>query len=194
MSSSPRDGRIQVGDAIVNPSFDFPSVDRITVGTVGPVGQRTFLLQAREGADLVTLKVEKQQVQALARSLGTMLADLPAVGHLPDQLELEEPVEPLWIVGSMQLGYDDDVDRVMIIAEEAVLVDLDEEAEAEDDDLGPDAASARFGATREQVAALALRGTALVESGRPPCPLCGHPLAPRGHTCPRTNGNRPPTP
>jgi len=176
----------------VNPSFDFSSVDRITVGTVGPVGQRTFLLQAREGTELVTLKVE-QQVQALAQSLGAMLADLPAVGHLPDELELEEPVEPLWIVGSMQLGYDDETDRVMLVAEEAVLVDLDEGAAADDDLDGPDAATARFAATREQVAALAIRGTALVESGRPPCPLCGHPLDPRGHTCPRTNGNRPPT-
>ena len=46
--------------------------------------------------------------------------------------------------------------------------------------------------TREQAAALAIRGTELVEAGRPPCPLCGYPLDARGHVCPRTNGNRPP--
>jgi uncharacterized repeat protein (TIGR03847 family) len=175
----------------VNPSFELDSVDRITVGTVGPVGQRTFLLQARSGVELVTLKIEKEQVRELARSLGTMLADLPAVGHLPDQMELEEPTDALWTVGTMQLGYDTSIDRVIFVAEEAVFVDLDEEDEDQLED--PDVAVARFSATREQVAALAIRGTALVEAGRPPCPLCGHPLDPRGHTCPRTNGNRPPT-
>ena len=175
----------------MNPSFELDSVDRLTVGTVGAVGQRTFLLQAREGAELVTLKVEKEQVRELARSLGTMLADLPAVGHLPDDMELEEPTDALWTVGTMQLGYDTSIDRVIFVAEEAVFVDLDEEDEDQLED--PDVAVARFSATREQVAALAIRGTALVEAGRPPCPLCGHPLDPRGHTCPRTNGNRPPT-
>ena len=174
----------------MNPSFELDSVDRITLGTVGPVGQRTFLLQARSGAELVTLKVEKEQVRELARSLGAMLADLTAVGHLPDLMELEEPTDPLWTVGTMQLGYDTSIDRVIFVAEEAVFADLDEEDEDQLED--PDVAVARFAATREQVAALAIRGTALVEAGRPPCPLCGHPLDPSGHACPRTNGNRPP--
>ena len=54
------------------------------------------------------------------------------------------------------------------------------------------ASMARFTITREQAAALAIRGTELVEAGRPPCPLCGNPLDPSGHVCPRTNGHRPP--
>lgn len=175
-------------------SYDFDAVDKLTVGTVGPVGQRTFYLQARSAGQLVTLKVEKQQVQALARSLGTILADLPRPGHLPEDLELDEPVDAAWVVGTMQLGYDSAIDRVVLVAEEVVFVDPDED----DDELAalsrPDAATARFAATREQVSALAIRSTSLVEAGRPPCPLCGHPLDPSGHACPRTNGNRPPTP
>jgi uncharacterized repeat protein (TIGR03847 family) len=55
-----------------------------------------------------------------------------------------------------------------------------------------DADEVRLSMSREQAAALAIRGTQLVESGRPPCPLCGFPLDPRGHACPRTNGHRPP--
>lgn len=169
-------------------SYAFEALDKITVGTVGPPGQRTFYIQARAGVQTVTLKVEKQQVAALAESLGAILNDLPRPGHLPEDLDLEEPVEPAaWIVGSMQLGYDTSADRVVIVAEEAVFVD-------EDDDDEPEIATARFTATREQVSALAIRGTSLVEAGRPPCPLCGHPLDPSGHACPRTNGNRPPTP
>ena len=172
-------------------SFDLPSVDRLTVGTVGPVGKRVFYLQARQADRLITLKVEKQQVSALAQFLTGMLADLPAVGDLPDpaQLELEQPTAEEWAVGTLQISYDAEADQVVILAEEAVFAEPDADPEE-----SPDAAVGRIGATREQVAAIAIRGTALVEAGRPPCPLCGHPLDPAGHACPRTNGHRPPTP
>ncbi|HZD64614.1 MAG TPA: DUF3090 family protein [Acidimicrobiales bacterium] len=161
-------------------SHDLPAVDQITVGTLGPPGQRTFLLQAREGTRLVTLKVEKSQVAALAQYLGKLLEDLPHPEHVPDPVELEDPQEPDWAVGSLGLSYDQDADQVLLVAEEAV---------AEDEP----GATARFGTTRAQVAALAIRSTQLVEAGRPPCPLCGYPLDPTGHVCPRTNGFRPPT-
>jgi hypothetical protein len=45
---------------------------------------------------------------------------------------------------------------------------------------------------REWASALAIAITRLVEAGRPACPLCGGPLDPHGHDCPRTNGHRPP--
>jgi uncharacterized repeat protein (TIGR03847 family) len=32
------------------------------------------------------------------------------------------------------------------------------------------------------------RSTQLVAAGRLPCPLCGQPLDPQGHICPRRNG------
>jgi uncharacterized repeat protein (TIGR03847 family) len=168
-------------------SFDLPAVQRLTVGTVGPVGKRTFYLQARQEDQLLTLKLEKQQVGALAQLLSELLADLPAVGVLPTEkaLELEEPVLPEWPVGTLRIDYDRDTDQVVLVAEEVG-----------DDEEDVDAASggiARLGATREQIAALALRGADLVKAGRPPCPLCGYPLDPEGHSCPRTNGHRAPT-
>jgi uncharacterized repeat protein (TIGR03847 family) len=171
----------------VSKSFDLPAVQRLTVGTVGPVGKRAFYLQARQGDQLVTLKVEKQQVGALSQLLAELLEDLPAVGELPadDALELEEPVLDEWPVGTMRIDYDRDADQVILVAEEVTAVD----EEGEPEETG---SMARFGATREQVAALVQRGAALVEAGRPPCPLCGYPLDPGGHSCPRTNGHRPP--
>jgi uncharacterized repeat protein (TIGR03847 family) len=165
-------------------SFELPDVDKITVGTVGEPGDRTFFLQARMGAQLVTLKMEKQQVGALAQFLGNLLNDLPRPGDPPTDLELEEPALAEWAVGSIQLSYDAELDRVLIVAEEVVFAD------EEGDEPVP--SIARFGATREQMAAVAIRGTQLVEAGRPPCPLCGNPLDPSGHACPRTNGHRPP--
>jgi uncharacterized repeat protein (TIGR03847 family) len=164
-------------------SFDLQNVERITVGTVGPPGQRVFYLQARQGSELVTLKVEKSQVAALCTYLGELLQDLPRPGDLPGDLDLEEPAIPEWTVGSLGITYSEETDRFLLVAEELV-------AEEETDD---DAGAVRFVVTREQMAALAIRGTQLVEAGRPPCPLCGYPLDPKGHTCPRTNGHRPPT-
>jgi uncharacterized repeat protein (TIGR03847 family) len=172
----------------VSKSFDLPAVQRLTLGTVGPVGKRAFYLQARQGDQLVTLKVEKQQVGALSQLLAELLEDLPTVGELPtdEALELEEPVLAEWPVGTMRIDYDRDADQVILVAEEVTAVD----EEGEPEETG---GMARFGATREQVAALVQRGAALVEAGRPPCPLCGYPLDPGGHSCPRTNGHRPPT-
>ena len=161
-------------------SYQLLDVDKFTVGAVGVPGQRLFLLQAKAGTAVVTLKLEKVQVAALAAHLGTMLEDLPRPGELPVDLDLEEPAEPEWVVGSLGASYDEVLDRLLLVAAEAV-------------PEGEEAAEARFGLTREQVAALAIRGATLVEAGRPPCPLCGYPLDQRGHDCPRTNGHRPPT-
>lgn len=171
-------------------SFDLNDVDRITVGTVGPAGQRVFYIQARQGGELVTLKLEKSQVGALARYLGEMLQDLPRPEHLPEELdlELEEPVVAEWVVGSLGVSYDENLDRLLLVAEEVSIPGADD-ADPALVELG----EARFVVTREQVAALAIRGTQLVSAGRPPCPLCGYPLDPKGHACPRTNGHRPPT-
>jgi uncharacterized repeat protein (TIGR03847 family) len=159
--------------------MDLGDVARFTVGAEGPVGRRVFLLQCRSGDTLVTLKAEKQQVSVLADYLGRLLADLDRPGPLPEELELEEPTEPHWVIGTLGVSYDETQDRIVLVAEELV-------AEDEEGDM------ARFTVTREQAAAFAIRATSLVEAGRPPCPLCGGPLDPSGHQCPRTNGHRPP--
>ena len=177
-------------------SFDLPSVDRITVGTVGQPGSRTFFLQAREGSLLVSLKVEKGQVAALAERLGELLHENPASSVIPEpaELDLEEPTLADFVVGSLGLSFSSDEDRVVLVCEELVSVDLDEDDldDDEDDEDAPQGAVARFGCTRGQAAALAMRGATLVATGRAACPLCGYPLDPRGHVCPKTNGHRPP--
>jgi uncharacterized repeat protein (TIGR03847 family) len=165
----------------VSTSYEFDAPDKVTVGTVGAVGARSFYLQARQGSSIVTLKVEKQQVGALAELLGRLLQDLARPGELQQAgLDLDAFDEPEFAVGELAVSYDTTADRVVILAGELV---------AEEDESGDDAS---LSMTREQAAALAIRGTQLVEAGRPPCPLCGFPLDPRGHACPRTNGHHPP--
>ena len=155
------------------------AADRLCVGTVGPVGSRLFLIQVRQGETLLTVKVEKQQVAAMSELLARVVKDEQRPGHLPDDLELEEPTEPAWAVGTVGVSFDESEDRVVLVIEELV-----PEGEA--------GAIARLTITREQAAAFTVQATRLVESGRPPCPLCGSPLDPSGHECPRTNGHRPP--
>jgi len=177
-------------------NFDVSAPERLTVGAEGEPGHRLFFIQAREGGLLVTLKMEKVQVAALAAWIAKTLEDLPALGHLPDddQLVPEPFVEPAWAVGSLGGSYDTELDRIVLVATEvgeAPEAGGGEGEEADEDDGS--GATARFLATREQMAALAIRAARLVEAGRPPCPLCGYPLEPSGHQCPRTNGNRPPS-
>ena len=155
------------------------SAERLCVGTVGPVGNRLFLLQCRQGETLLTVKVEKQQVSAVSDLLAQVVKDRERPGHLPDDQPLEDPMEPAWAVGTIGVSFDEAEDRLVLVIEELV-------------PEGEVGAIARVSITREQAAAFSIQATRLIESGRPPCPLCGSPLDPSGHECPRTNGHRPP--
>lgn len=180
----------------MSPSFELPEPSRVTVGTVGVPGARTFFLQARQGEQLVTLKLEKQQVAALAALLRELLADLPSPepGEQLEVNELEEPVLAEWAAGTIQLAYDAGADRVVLL-----IAELGDSEEDEEEELGeslvasPTGGLVRLAVTRSQAAALIRRSVELVEGGRPICPLCGYPMDPAGHSCPRTNGHRPPS-
>jgi uncharacterized repeat protein (TIGR03847 family) len=158
---------------------DLDAPDDFTVGTVGPVGERVFMLQCRQGGDELTLKVEKQQVAVLASYLSRIVREVGRPGTLPQDVVFHEDEEPAWVVGTIGVSFDEAAGRIVVVAEE--LVPEDEESSV-----------ARFSLTLEQAAAFAIMATGLVEAGRPPCPLCGLPLDPAGHDCPRTNGHRPP--
>lgn len=57
----------------------------------------------------------------------------------------------------------------------------------DDDDDGPDVLRVRL--TFETARAFVNRAVQIVAAGRLPCPLCGQPLDPQGHICPRRNGH-----
>ena len=104
-------------------SYDLP--DRFVAGTVGPPGERTFFLQAREGRRVVSVALEKQQVIALAERLDQLLDELmkadtrgvvPAVAplDLEDADPLESPIEEEFRAGTMTLSWDPETERVVI--------------------------------------------------------------------------------
>jgi uncharacterized repeat protein (TIGR03847 family) len=150
--------------------------ERIAVGAIGDVGERLFLLQAREGRRLVVVKVEKDQVAILASWLARVVRSMARPEALEMDVELEPEYEIDLVAGEITVALD----------EEAATIDVAIES-AED---GGDSLFVTL--TAEQAAAFAIRAVQLIEAGRPPCPLCGLPLDPRGHDCPRTNGHHAP--
>ena len=162
-------------------SFEFESPDHFTAGTIGPPGQRVFYLQARQGRRVVTLKVEKEQVRALAEYLSGLLKRLEGGNTAaPEDLALLEPVDAAWDVGSIGVGYDEARDRILVEAGEAT---------EEEEEGGEEPASARFRITRAQAAGFVDRAQELMRGSRPACPLCTQPMDPAGHVCPRQNGH-----
>ena len=156
-------------------NYVFNSPDRLMVGTRGDVGSRLFLLQVREGRRLVIVKCEKQQLASLANWLAVAIDTMGRPGHLPEELDLEPEYEADLIAGEISIGLDEETNVI-----ELLITSSDEESTLE------------VTLAREWAAALSIAITRLVEAGRPPCPLCGLPLDPRGHDCPRTNGHSPP--
>ncbi len=117
--------------------IELDPVDRITADAVGPPGERVFYLQARKQDRLVTLLVEKQQVQLLAASVLEILARVgKETGEGPPEaaMDLEDPLLPEWRAGRLSIGYLEDRDLLMLEAEEVVPDAEDDDQPEEDED------------------------------------------------------------
>jgi len=173
--------------------FDTP--DRFVAGTVGAPGNRTFFLQAREATRVVSVSMEKVQVAALCQRLIELLEELErrgvedAVeieGEVGDTAALDEPLNEVFRAGTLSLGWDTVDELIILEAREITEEDEDDEEDDESED-GPDLLRVRVApAEARRFIARAVR---VLASGRPPCPLCGQPLDPQGHLCPRRNGH-----
>jgi uncharacterized repeat protein (TIGR03847 family) len=153
---------------MANPEIDMNPVDFITVGTVGPKGQRVFHLQAGKDGQVVSLTIEKEQAWALSEAIRELAEDLDqryptleAVDISDFNMELRDPIEPLFRVAQMGLGYDEDRSMVVLVAQELVAVDEDADPESVQPGI------VRMWCSREQMRALSLHATATVQAGRP---------------------------
>lgn len=182
---------------------DFDPPERFVTGTVGPPGARTFFLQARSGARVVSVALEKQQVAALAERIDELLDEImanarndaliPAVAPfgLDDSEPLEQPIEEEFRAGTMTLSWDPDDERVVIevfpVADAATVSpeELDEDFEESEAD---EVLLVRLPAGTAR--AFVKRAAQVLEAGRPSCPFCGNPIDPEGHLCVRANGFR----
>jgi uncharacterized repeat protein (TIGR03847 family) len=181
-------------------SYDPP--ERFVAGTVGPPGQRTFFLQARAGARITSVALEKQQVAVLGQRIDELLDDvlrategagIPALApvDLEDADPLDQPIVEEFRAGTMTLSWDASDERVVVevfpYTEDAVAAP--DQPEEEIDEPEPEEIFlVRLPAGLAR--AFSKRAASVVAAGRQPCPFCGGPMDPDGHLCPRANGYR----
>ena len=98
---------------------------------------------------------------------------------LGSDLALREPLEPLFVVGQMGLGYEESRDMLVLVVQEL----------AEEEEEPSRRWVVRLWATRGQMAALSEHIEQVAGRGRPICPLCKQPIDAEGHFCPKSNGH-----
>lgn len=149
------------------PEIVLDPADFVTVGTLGPKGRRVFYLQAGKDTDVISLIIEKQQAQALSEAIDEILSDLEhrfpglteaEVNISRLDMSLRHPVEDLFRVAQMGLGYDEDRDLIVLVAQELVV----------DDEALPVSQPqiVRVWCTREQMRALGEHAENVVQKGR----------------------------
>jgi uncharacterized repeat protein (TIGR03847 family) len=155
-------------------------------GTIGAPGERAFFIQARNKGRVISVALEKAQVQAIANRLELIVAEvkksnpLISIESFPqDDAALETPVDEEFRVGAISLAWNE-LDQLLTF----------ELYELEDDEQVEDGQVLEINFSLGMAIAFAQRSKALVNAGRLPCPFCAIPIDPRGHLCPRTNGYR----
>ncbi|AOW92724.1 hypothetical protein BFN03_08500 [Rhodococcus sp. WMMA185] len=175
----------------------FRTPDRFIAGTVGEPGDRSFYLQAVHETRVISVLLEKQQVQVLADRMGLLLEEVhrrfgtevpPQGAQLDDVSPLVTPIDVEFRVGTMGLGWDADAESVVVELLAVSETEFDESVVLDDSEDGPDAV--RVFLSPLQARDFSLRSERVIAAGRAPCPLCTEPLAPEGHICIRTNGYR----
>lgn len=168
--------------------LDLQPVSQILVDAIGPPGKRVFYLEGWQEDRRVTLIIEKFQIQSLAIGLEQFLVEIeqknpqlpPASAEYKEEnMHILPPVDPLFRVGELGLGYDAENDLLILVAREQT---------REDEESG-DARVVRFWCTRSQLRAMSNWGIEIASRGRPLCPQCREPMDPEGHFCPKKNGH-----
>jgi uncharacterized repeat protein (TIGR03847 family) len=155
-------------------------------GTIGEPGERAFFIQARSKGRVISVALEKAQVQAIANRLELIVAEvrksnpLISIESFPqDDAPLETPVDEEFQVGAISLAWNE-LDQLLSF----------ELYELEDDEQDEEGQVLEINFSLGMAITFAQRSKALVSAGRLPCPFCGIPIDPRGHLCPRANGYR----
>jgi uncharacterized repeat protein (TIGR03847 family) len=169
--------------------IDLQPVTHITLDAIGQPGKRIFYVQGWQAERTITLIVEKVQIQSLAIGYEQFLAEIQqrfpdlseaSAEYSEEKMHIQPPVDPVFRVGEIGLGYDADNDLVVLVMREIL-------AEGQPAEEGK---AVRFWCTRSQVLALCRWGIEVASRGRPLCPQCGEPMEPEGHFCPKRNGHK----
>jgi uncharacterized repeat protein (TIGR03847 family) len=149
---------------MARPVIELNPLEFITIGTIGPKGQRVFYLQAGHEGSIASFKIEKEQAWALGEAIGEFIDALDKrldvsteVAMAGFDMDLREPIQPMFQIAQLALSYEDVTGQVVLIAEEL----LGEERADEEP------TTVRMYCSREQIYALSIQAIDTVEQGRP---------------------------
>jgi len=156
-----------------NHQLIFQPATILRVNAIGAPGERTFFLQGGDADNLVTLLVEKVQVQVMTVGVIRMIDGIETeqfdlekslARYDEAEMQLVLPVDPLFRVEEVALGYDQEKDLVLL--------------QVSEEGSGDDRQQVMFWVTREKMRGLALWALELANRGR------SDPLQPK-----KTGGN-----
>ena len=167
--------------------YEFPHPDRVVVGALGPVGERSFVIQIRQGEGLVTAGIQREAALSIARRIDSLLREATALGWLGDPPEVEPelgpldaPVDVLFNVGAIGWALDTRRGAIQL------------EFYPDDQDVQEVAAIVQVWLYPGVAKQFAARARIIVATADPSCPFCSQPVHAAGHICPRSNGYRAP--
>jgi len=161
--------------------YELGSVSRITPEAVGVPGKRTFRVLLESGAASACMWLEKEQLSQLGLYLQEAVKPL-STGDRPEEATAPEPP---WSGGVLSLDFK--IGKMSLAHSEAnnsfllVVHDLEHQEESEP--------TVSFWLAPRQAEDLAMEALRVCAAGRPICALCGRPIDPEGHICPRANGH-----
>ena len=173
--------------------YSLGALTSIEALTFGEPGHRTFRLDVHSGPAYCSIWMEKEQLFQLAVHFRDTLGRLSQ-----EERDKESDLrEESWSAGEltvdfkagqMLLSYDQDSNAFYIQAYERETDDPgDGEAPQGEESSEPE--SVGFWITTAQAGVLGEEALKICAAGRPICFLCGQPINPEGHACPRANGH-----
>jgi uncharacterized repeat protein (TIGR03847 family) len=149
---------------------------------IGEPGARRFRIVVVINGRTVVSWMEKEQVRRLGELLIDVLQRLPGstpvAPDMPETVIPDEGTQDQFRAGRMELSYDSEDDRLIIIIHD---LEADEDA----------APALSFRLTRQQAVQFSEQADELMSAGRPACPMCGRPMGPGPHVCEKQNGHLP---
>jgi len=163
-------------------TYQFGPVLLVEAEAIGQPGQRRFRIKAlADSGESASIWLEKEQLSALGDAIETVLRE-EDYEHEPIPLDdlPETPPFPLnatvdFRAAQLSMGVNRETRHIVLIA-----------SDGDDDGV-----SVVFEFPYRRGFELRNEIAEIVAAGRPPCPLCGAPMDPAGHVCPRSNGHHP---
>ena len=166
-------------------NYSLGPLSSISAETFGEPGRRTFRLILKAGTANISVWLEKEQLFQLGVSLQEAVRRLSA----EQQAGPSNPAGPEWSGEELSLEFK--ARQMLLKYETSGNAFYLEAHEGDDGDREQDqeGASVSCGLSVSQSVTLAEESLKICAAGRPPCFLCGLPIDPEGHICPRANGH-----